>query len=209
MPKLFNPDSPIQSFLSDILDLALLNLITIICAAPIITAGASFGAMNHVILEFVLDQKPIRLRDFFSQFRVILLRASLSWGALIVVVLVYLLNLQIVVTMPAGIRLFFVIGLNFFLFCALLTSVSLFPRLSSETQIPLLALWKKSFLLSVAHLPAAFLMILIQVVPVALFLLFPSTFLALLPAWLLIWFTLSAFVCIKIGKHWLISLPAE
>ena len=39
--KLFDPDSPIMSFLARVADLVILNVLWLLCCLPVVTAGAS------------------------------------------------------------------------------------------------------------------------------------------------------------------------
>ena len=199
MFKLFNPDSPISSFLSDALDFIVVNLLAILCALPIVTAGASYSALAGVMTSYVLDQTPIRARDFLARFRTVFLRATLSWLILLTVSALFLMNLRIIEIMPSALRLVFVSGVLFVSLCVLLTAVLFFPMLSFTTQKRLPALWKNAFLIGIAKLPLTLSMAVIQVVPLLLLLILPRTFLLLSPIWVVFWFSLAAFFCSKIG----------
>ena len=202
MFKLFNPDSPISSFLSDALDFIVVNLLAILCALPIVTAGASYSALAGVMTSYVLDQTPIRARDFLARFRTVFLRATLSWLILLTVSALFLMNLRIIEIMPSALRLVFVSGVLFVSLCVLLTAVLFFPMLSFTTQKRLPALWKNAFLIGIAKLPLTLSMAVIQVVPLLLLLILPRTFLLLSPVWVIFWFSLAAFFCAKISGRW-------
>jgi len=204
--KLFNPDSPILSFLSDALDFIVLNIIGIICALPVVTAGASFSALIGVMTSYALEQTPMRARAFFTRFRAVFLRATLSWVILLAFGALFFMNLRIVENMPSTIRLIFVSGLLFVSLSVLLTAVMLFPMLSFSNEKHLPALWKRAFLIGIAKLPLTLAMAVIQAVPLFLLLIVPRAFLLLSPVWILFWFSLAAFVCAKIGGRWYAKL---
>ena len=44
MKSLFNLDNPVMQFLSRVADIMLLNMLTLVCSLPIITAGAALSA---------------------------------------------------------------------------------------------------------------------------------------------------------------------
>ena len=199
MFRLFNPDSPIASFLSDALDFIMMNLLAILCALPVVTAGASYSALAGVMTAYALDQTPIRARDFFARFRAVFLRATLSWLILLVISALFLMNLRIIEGMPSVLRLVFVSGVLFVSLLVLLTAAMLFPMLSFTTQKRLPALWKCAFLIGITKLPRTLSMAVIQAVPLLLLLILPRTFLLLNPVWVVFWFSLTGFFCAKIG----------
>ncbi len=51
MDKFFDSGNPVMRFLSRLVDLAILNIMTVVYALPLITAGASLTAMNYVLLH--------------------------------------------------------------------------------------------------------------------------------------------------------------
>ncbi|MEN6419652.1 MAG: DUF624 domain-containing protein [Clostridiaceae bacterium] len=202
MSRFFNPDSPVMSFLSDALDFIVLNLIAVVCALPVVTAGASFSALAGVMTAYTLEQSPIRVKDFFVRFRAVFLRATVSWLILLALAALFFMNLRIAENMPSTLRLITVSGLLFFALCLSLSSVMLFPMLSFTEEKRLPTLWKNAFLLGIAKLPRTLPMAVIQAIPVLMAIFAPQIFLLLSPVWLVIWFSLAAFLCAKIGGRW-------
>jgi uncharacterized membrane protein YesL len=203
--KFFNPDSPVMSFLSDTLDFIVLNVLALACALPVLTAGASFSALSGVMTANALQKAPIRARDFFVRFRAVFLRATLSWVILLVLLALFFFNMRISATMPSVLRLITVSVLLFFLLCACITAVFLFPMLSFSEHTPLPGLWRGAFFVAVAKLPRSLLMVLLHSIPVLLFLFLPRVFIVISPVWVSIWFSLVAFLCAKIGGRWYLS----
>lgn len=202
MSRFFNPDSPIMSFLSDALDFIVLNLIAVVCAVPVVTAGASFSALAGVMTAYTLEQSPIRVKDFFVRFRAVFLRATVSWLILLALATLFFMNLRIAENMPSTLRLITISGLLFFALCLSLASVMLFPMLSFTEEKRLPALWKNAFLLGIAKLPRTLPMAVIQAIPLILALLAPNAFVMLSPIWIIFGFSLAAFLCAKIGGRW-------
>ncbi len=202
MSRFFNPDSPIMSFLSDALDFIVLNLIAVVCALPVVTAGASFSALAGVMTAYTLEQSPIRVKDFFVRFRAVFLRATVSWLILLALATLFFINLRIAENMPSTLRLITISGLLFFALCLSLASVMLFPMLSFTEEKRLPTLWKNAFLLGIAKLPRTLPMTVIQAIPIILALLAPNAFVMLSPIWIIFGFSLAAFLCAKIGGRW-------
>ena len=53
MDRFFDANNPVMQFLSRLVDMAVLNLMTIACMIPIVTAGAAITAMNNVLIHLV------------------------------------------------------------------------------------------------------------------------------------------------------------
>lgn len=56
-------------FLARLVDLALLNIITVVCCIPLITAGGALTAMNYVLLHLVREDETYVTRMFKKSFR--------------------------------------------------------------------------------------------------------------------------------------------
>ena len=191
-----------MSFLSDALDFIVINLIAVVCAVPVVTAGASFSALAGVMTACALEQSPIRIKDFFVRFRAVFLRASVSWLILLALGVLFFMNLRIAENMPSALRLATISGLLFFGLCLALASVVLFPMLSFSEEKRLPTLWKNAFLIGVAKLPRTLPMAAIQALPLLLAVFSPQIFILLSPLWIAVWFSLAAFLCAKIAGRW-------
>lgn len=55
-------------FLARLVDLALLNIITVVCCIPLITAGGALTAMNYVLLHLVREDETYVTRMFKKSF---------------------------------------------------------------------------------------------------------------------------------------------
>ena len=62
-------DSPFMRALNVLADLMILNIITIICCIPVVTAGASFTAMHYVLLKRVRGTEGYIVSTFFDAFK--------------------------------------------------------------------------------------------------------------------------------------------
>lgn len=68
MKKFFDMDNPFMKALSVAADLLALNILTLLCSVPIVTAGASITAMNDVIIHSVRGEEGYIFRGFFRAF---------------------------------------------------------------------------------------------------------------------------------------------
>lgn len=69
MDKFFDSENPVMRFLSRLVDLAVLNVITLLYCLPIITAGGALAAMNYVLLHFVREDETYVIQMFRKSFR--------------------------------------------------------------------------------------------------------------------------------------------
>ena len=51
LDEIFDSNNPVMRFLALLVDLVVLNLMSVICALPLVTAGGSLAAMNYETLH--------------------------------------------------------------------------------------------------------------------------------------------------------------
>ncbi len=69
MEKFFDSENPVMRFLSRLVDLAVLNILTVCTSFLIITAGGALTAMNHVLLHLVRRDETYVTRMFWTSFK--------------------------------------------------------------------------------------------------------------------------------------------
>ena len=69
MDRFFDANNPVMRFLSRIVDVAVLNLMTIACMIPVVTAGAAITAMNNVLIHLVRKDETYVWKMFLASFR--------------------------------------------------------------------------------------------------------------------------------------------
>lgn len=69
MDKFFDSENPVMKFLARLVDLVVLNVITILYCLPVITAGGALTAMNYVCLHLVRGDESYIIRMFRKSFR--------------------------------------------------------------------------------------------------------------------------------------------
>ena len=69
MDRFFDSNNPLMQFLSRIVDLAVLNLMTVACMIPIVTAGAAITAMNNVLIHLVRKDETYVWKMFINSFK--------------------------------------------------------------------------------------------------------------------------------------------
>ena len=187
--KLFDLDSPLMQALNKVADLLWLNVLTMICCIPVVTAGASLTALHYMALKMARNEECYITRDFFKSFK-----ANFKQGTIIGVILLF-----IIVGMTGDYFIIKYSGLEFnnvfqMLFTALailvfFTSMFLFPVLAKFENTVLRTI-RNAFYIGVLQFPKTILMMILTVLPAALFFfvpqIIPLVFLLGLsvPAWL-------------------------
>ncbi len=169
--KLFNLDSPLMVFLGRVADLLWLNLLTIICCIPIITAGASITAMHYVVLKMARDEDGYITKSFFKSFKQNFKQATVIW--LLVIVVVALLAFDYWYVLFSGYMKnprYLFMGITAAAIFVVCTLVYLFPILS-HFKNTIKGTLRNAFFMSVLELPKTVLQIILIASPVGLILL--------------------------------------
>ena len=69
MDRFFNANNPVMRFLTRMVDLAILNVMTVVFAVPIVTAGASLTAMNYVLFHLCRKDETYVTKMFRKSFK--------------------------------------------------------------------------------------------------------------------------------------------
>ena len=69
MDRFFDSENPVMRFLSRLVDLAVLNIVTVIYSLPLVTFGGAMAAMNYVLLHLVRCDETYVIRMFRKSFR--------------------------------------------------------------------------------------------------------------------------------------------
>jgi uncharacterized membrane protein YesL len=186
-------------------DLLLLNLLTILCCAPVVTTGAAWVAGYQHMLRIVRwEETGFPLRSFFSDFRKAFRQATAAWllqlacFALLAGDYYYAVHLSVPVN---RFFLVFSIAMAVVLFSA---SVWLFP-LMARYENTLRGHVKNAFLMAAALLPKTFLALAVQLAFLAPPLFFPDILIYLGWFWVLFGFSLPMYLTAKIFRKPLAS----
>lgn len=193
MNRLFNPDAPVMQFLSRIADLVILNLVWLALCVPVVTIGAATTALYRVLLNMAAGTDGALMKDFFRAFRSNFKPATLTWLILLVPSALCAVNLWLLLGGALGASALMVLvcvlplALLVFVFAYVFAYIATFENTIWQTL-------RNVLLLSIANLPRTLLMSILNLLPVILFLLTPATFLRLSIVWILIGFSLTAYL---------------
>lgn len=202
--KFFNLDSPFMQALNKVADLMFLNLLTLLCCIPIITVGPSLTALHYTALRIARNEECYIARDFFKSFRTNFKQGILIW--LIMLFLIIILCGDFLIMRYSGLEFGSVIQVILIVIAFFLafTSTFVFPVLAKFENTVLKTI-RNAFIIGTAQLPKTILMMVLSVVPAALFIFFPQ----IIPIVLLFGFSAPAWVSAKLYSKFFRKLEEE
>lgn len=195
--KFFNLDSPLMKFLSRMTDVLWLNILTVVCSLPIVTAGASFTALHYVCLKMVRDEEGYVTKDFFKSFKKNFKQATIIWLIALVLIAVIIVDYQSLQLLKNSTIVFGAItAAVIFLICTLLY---VFPVLS-HFENTIKGTIKNSFFMSILALPRTVLMVVLMISPIGILYLVErfETGAFMIPLCALFWFSAPAYFSAKL-----------
>lgn len=95
MSELFRPDGRIMRYGMKFAYLMWLQILTLLCCLPVVTAGAAFTAMHKVLLQIYRDEEGSISGEFFRSFRENFRQATVIWLLFVLVFFTLYLNRRI------------------------------------------------------------------------------------------------------------------
>lgn len=93
---IFSMENPFFRFVGKVTDLVWLNILTLICALPVVTAGAAFTAMYRVLIKMAVGEEGTVTSVFFKEFKSSLKKATPVWMLAFCVLVVLLSNAYLI-----------------------------------------------------------------------------------------------------------------
>lgn len=197
MERFFDMDNKFFTFMGRVGDFMILNILWIICCLPIVTIGASTSALYYAALKIARNEDSYPTRMFFHSFRQNLRQGICLTLIFFIAALVLFMDIQLCRSMGGllGQVLTGLFLLMIFVFAIILSYT--FPILA-QFENNLRNILRNALLMSISHLPFTLVILILNVIPVVLFLLFPYYFFLSIPAWLLFGFSVTAWINSKL-----------
>lgn len=171
--KFFDLESPLMQVLNKVADLMILNLLTVLCCIPIITTGASLTAMHYVALKMARNEECYIARDFFKSFKLNLKQGTAIWLIELFIIVVLAGDFLIMSRTDISFGNVLKVVLTVIALLALFTFTFVFPVLAKFENTVLRTI-KNAFFIGVLQFPKTIAMMVLSVVPIVLFFLFPQ-----------------------------------
>lgn len=190
MGRFFNLDSPLMTFLSKVADLMILNLITLLLCIPIITAGDAMTALYYMTIKMVRGEDCYIIRGYFKSFKENFKQATIIWIVAVLLFLVLVGDFTIIRSGALSFGQVMTVLLIIITVIYAFTMFYVFPVLSRfENTVKNTV--RNAFLMSILNLPRTILIVIINLLPAALFLLIPQA----TPFVILFGFSVPAYLC--------------
>lgn len=85
MGELFNPEGSVMRALSRVADLAILNVLWLVCSIPVVTMGASTTALYSICMKMVRDEESYIIKGFFKEFKQNFKNSTILWLGVMVI----------------------------------------------------------------------------------------------------------------------------
>lgn len=193
MKRFFGMDTKLYRFCAMAWNLIYLNLMTLLCCIPIVTAGASLTAMYYVLLKLVRREEshlwPMFRRAFKQNFR----QATLLWLAILVLFAALRLDWVMAAANAQTLGKPVQYAILILAIVSFLLIQFLFPLLSHfENTIPMTL--RNAAILAVSKAPRTIVMALVWALPCVIL----THSLMLFPVVVMLGLTFPGFICAKL-----------
>lgn len=168
MNRFFNMDNKFFVFMGRIADLIILNLLCIICCIPVITAGASITAMYYVTMKMVRNEESYIVKSFFKSFKQNFKQATIIHIILLITAVMLYLDINIVKNIEGTLTKVLTCIFIAFTFLYAIILLYIYPLLAKFYN-SIKNTFSNALLMAIRHLPYTFLMLIISLVPIAIF----------------------------------------
>jgi uncharacterized membrane protein YesL len=196
--SLLSVNSRFVHFLEILFELVILNLLTLLCCAPIITTGVAISALYRSLFDMRQGNANI-IRGYFKAFKDDLL-PGLAFGLLLILLCVsFVLYLFLFQDLIASGDLLALVGIFFVAVIFFFPMTFVFPILAMF-ESPVIRILSNAFLLSFRHFGISLVVLLINGLPWALLMVDQMWFIRLLPLFVILglslpgWFASSLFL---------------
>ncbi|MCM1104493.1 MAG: YesL family protein [Clostridium sp.] len=164
MKNFFKMEGKFFNILSKIADLLWLNVLTIVCCIPVITAGASITAMYSVTIPMVKNEEGYLTRDFFKAFARNFFQATAMWAVILAGALVILADVHIIGNYAPQFQMWLLIPMCFIVIVLLALFLYAFP-LQAYFKNTVRGTLGNALKLAIAHLPYTVVFLILQAMP--------------------------------------------
>ena len=200
MRNLFNYENPFIQFLVRVGDLIILNVLFILCSAPVVTLGASLTALHRVTQNMLFEQEEPLLKAFFRAFRQNFKQSTLAWLVELVVIVSLVCDVLLVMAYFNG-------GLAKAMYILVAVLAILVAGVYAYLM-PLIARYENGMrqqvnnavILAIIKLPKTLLLVFLNLLPVILVLISVPVFVQTLIFWVIIGFAFVSFLTSSILK---------
>lgn len=199
MERLFGSDSVLFRVLEKSADFVILNLLWVICCIPIVTIGASTTALYYVMLKMARNEESHVAKMFFRAFRQNLKQGCILTIIFIAAGLLLYVDVTHIFSWQSDVKTL-LLGIFVGIIVAALVIVSYAFPLLAQFENTIANTIKNAFMMGIANLPYTIVILVLNMIPVIVLVVFPYIFYAILPFWLLFGIAAISFLNSKMLK---------
>lgn len=172
MSNFFNMDNKFFVIMGRIADLAIVNILCILCCLPIVTAGASITALYYVTLKMARNEESYIVRSFFKSFKTNFRQSTIIHLIMLATGIFLYVDLRLAGQMEGSFSKALSVIFTAFAFVYGLILLYIYPVLAKFYN-SIKNTFVNACLMAVRHLPYTIIMVLITLCPI-LILFIPS-----------------------------------
>lgn len=199
--KFLSIDSPLMQMMSKVADLMIINLLTVACMIPLITAGAALTAMHYQVLKIVRDEECYVVRGYFKAFKENFKQSTAIWLIMLLIGLILGGDFYIIYSSGKEFHVIFRAIMGAVAIFTAFTFLYVFP-VQAKFINPVFQTIKNAMAISILQAPKSILMLILYVAPIVLAVFFPS----IIPLILLFGMSLPAFLAAKMYNKFFLKL---
>ncbi len=179
-------------------NLVLLNVLFLVCSLPVITFGASYGAM-HTMLRKMDDGENVVVKGFFYAFKDQFKQTTVSWIVLLIPGVWMFLEANMIIETKAELPVYLYVSflVPVMVYLGYLPWVLIQASYFTCTQKQQL---KNGLLFAVRLLPQTIVMIILNIFPLYCLLMRTVAFFRVWPLWLFFYFSGAGILIVKVTK---------
>lgn len=190
--------------MNKVADLMILNLLTLVCMLPFVTAGAALTAMHYQVLKIVRDEECYIVKGYFKAFKENFKQSTAIWLILVAVGVILGGDFYIMRTSGVEFHVIFRAVMGAISIFALFTLLYVFP-VQAKFANTVFRTIKNALAISILQAPKSVLMVVLYVIPMVLMVFAPN----ILPLVMLFGMTLPAFLSAKLYNKFFLKLEAR
>ncbi|WP_130860594.1 YesL family protein [Gracilibacillus phocaeensis] len=133
MEGILRLDGPVYRFLMRGVELALLNVLFVLCSVPLLTMGASMSALYAVTLKMVRGEEGRIVHGFWQAFKSNFKQSTIVWATLVITSIILALNYILFPLYTGDFSVFILMGLILFSLICSIYFVFIFPYIARYT----------------------------------------------------------------------------
>ncbi|MBE5870033.1 MAG: DUF624 domain-containing protein [Lachnospiraceae bacterium] len=190
MDHLFSIEGPLLRALSDLTTLVVLNMLTILCSIPIVTAGAAFTALHYEVMKMA-EGEGHPIQDYFRQFKENLKSATPVWLFFLAAAVFAYVDFRLFAAPKEGAFSPMLVTVYILLLLLTMLFVWIFP-LMARIENTFGARFKNAALLAIGHLPRTLAMVFVYALAAFVF----TQEMRLLPIAFVLGISLPTYLCV-------------